>query len=86
MFGWRKRIGFISPTVIEVIPYDFYRFAPDGVGLVGVTCNIEGWANDQYDIALATVGRLGLTVSICLVRSGRSRMSSRSWRETSRSR
>lgn len=58
MFGWRKRIGFISPTVIEVIPYDFYNLAPEGIGLVGVTCNIENWANDQYDTALAMVERL----------------------------
>jgi maleate cis-trans isomerase len=57
MFGWRKRIGFISPSVLEVIPYDFYHFAPDGIGLVGVTCNIEGWSDDQYDTALATVER-----------------------------
>lgn len=58
MFGWRKRIGFISPSVLEVIPYDFYRFAPEGIGLVGVTCNIEGWADDQYETALGTVERL----------------------------
>ena len=30
MFGWRKRIGYIAPTVIEVVAYEFYRFAPDG--------------------------------------------------------
>ena len=35
MFGWRKRIGYIGPTVMEVVPYEFYKFAPDGVGLVG---------------------------------------------------
>jgi maleate isomerase len=58
MFGWRKRIGFISPSVLEVIPYDFYRLAPEGIGLVGVTCNIEGWADDQYESALGTVDRL----------------------------
>ena len=43
MFGWRKRIGYISPTVMEVLPYEFYRFAPEGVGLVGVTCMIDDW-------------------------------------------
>lgn len=58
MFGWRKRIGFISPSVLEVIPYDFYRLAPEGIGLVGVTCNIEGWADDQYESALGVVDRL----------------------------
>lgn len=54
-FGWRARVGFILPTVIELKAYDFYRMAPPGVGLVGVTCAIEGWSQDQYDAALASV-------------------------------
>jgi maleate cis-trans isomerase len=55
MFGWRKRIGYIGPTVMEVVPYEFYRFAPDGIGLVGVTCNIDDWTEDHFDQALAQV-------------------------------
>ena len=55
MFGWRKRIGYIGPTVMEVVPYEFYRFAPDGVGLVGVTCNIDDWSERYFDQALAQV-------------------------------
>jgi maleate cis-trans isomerase len=55
MFGWRKRIGYIGPTVMEVVPYEFYRFAPDGVGLVGVTCNIDDWSREFFDQALAQV-------------------------------
>ena len=55
MFGWRKRIGYIGPTVMEVVPYEFYRFAPEGVGLVGVTCNIDDWSQEHFDQALAQV-------------------------------
>jgi maleate isomerase len=55
MFGWRKRIGYIGPTVMEVVPYEFYRFAPEGVGLVGVTCNIDDWSEAHFDQALAQV-------------------------------
>ena len=55
MFGWRKRIGYIGPTVMEVVPYEFYKFAPDGVGLVGVTCNIDDWSLEWFDKALAQV-------------------------------
>ena len=36
MFGHRARIGYISPSVIELIAYDFYRIVPDGVGMIGV--------------------------------------------------
>jgi maleate isomerase len=55
MFGWRRRIGYITPTVMELVPYEFYQFAPDGIGLVGVTCNIEDFKTDQYDAGLAVV-------------------------------
>ena len=54
-FGWRKRIGYIGPTVMEVVPYEFYRYAPDGIGLVGVTCNIDDWSAEYFDKALAQV-------------------------------
>ena len=55
MFGARKRIGYISPSVLEVVPYDFYRFAPEGIGLVGVTCNIDDWTEPHFERALAEV-------------------------------
>ena len=35
MYGWRGRIGNISPTACaEIFPYEFYRVAPEGVTLV----------------------------------------------------
>ena len=55
MFGWRKRIGYIAPTVIEVVAYEFYQFAPDGIGLTGVTCNIDDWRPDEFEKGLAQV-------------------------------
>ena len=36
-FGWRKRIGLLSPTVIETAAYDFFRLAPDGVSMCATT-------------------------------------------------
>jgi maleate cis-trans isomerase len=53
--GWRARIGVISPTVLERIPLDFQRIAPEGAMLCGVTCGMGGWAADQYAAALAQV-------------------------------
>ncbi|MFN3892583.1 MAG: hypothetical protein ACK4MV_19480 [Beijerinckiaceae bacterium] len=55
VFGWRKRIGYISPTVMEVLPYEFYKFAPEGVGLVGVTCMIDDWRPEEFEKGLAQV-------------------------------
>jgi maleate cis-trans isomerase len=43
-FGWRKRIGLLSPTVIETAAYDFYRLAPDGVSMCATTSNSIGAA------------------------------------------
>jgi arylmalonate decarboxylase len=35
MYGWRARIGNISPTAVaEIFPYEFYRVAPEGVTVV----------------------------------------------------
>ena len=35
MYGWRGRIGHISPTAcVEIFPYEFYRAAPEGVTVV----------------------------------------------------
>jgi maleate isomerase len=55
MFGWRKRIGYIAPTVIEVVAYEFYRFAPDGIGITGVTCSIDDWRPEEFEKGLAQV-------------------------------
>jgi len=55
MFGYRARIGYITPSVFELNAYDFYRIVPDGVGLVGVACMVEGWKEEAYKKALAQV-------------------------------
>jgi maleate cis-trans isomerase len=55
MFGYRARVGYISPSVMELNAYDFYRIVPDGVGLIAVTCMVEGWKEDAYKRALAQV-------------------------------
>lgn len=47
-FGWRKRIGLLSPTVIETTAYDFYKVAPDGVTMCATTSNIEHWNTDNF--------------------------------------
>jgi maleate isomerase len=47
-FGWRKRIGLLSPTVIETAAYDFYKLAPDGVSMCATTSNIEHWNTDNF--------------------------------------
>jgi maleate cis-trans isomerase len=55
MFGWRKRIGYVTPSVMETAAYEFYRFAPEGIGLVSVSCNIEDWQSSEYEKGLSQV-------------------------------
>lgn len=55
MFGYRARIGYISPSVIELNAYDFYRIVPKGVGMIGVACMVGGWKEEAYKQALAQV-------------------------------
>ena len=50
-----RRIGLISPTVLEVIIDDFVRLAPGNVKLCGITCNMKGWSKDNYAQALGMV-------------------------------
>ncbi len=50
-FGWRKRIGLLSPTVIETACHDFFRIAPDGVSMCATTSNIEHWNNENFQQA-----------------------------------
>lgn len=51
-FGWRKRIGMLSPTVIETAAYDFYKVAPDGVSLCAITSNVEHWSAENFKTAV----------------------------------
>jgi maleate cis-trans isomerase len=46
--GWRKRIGVLSPTVIETAAYDFYRLAPEGVSICAITANVEHWSKENF--------------------------------------
>jgi maleate cis-trans isomerase len=42
MYGWRARIGNISPTACsEILPFEFYRVAPEGVTFVSTNLVIR---------------------------------------------
>ena len=53
MFGWRARIGYLCPSVFEMITSGFYRIVSSGAGMIGVTCMIDGWQADAYRTGLA---------------------------------
>src|SRR5207247_7779593 len=51
-FGGRNRLGCIPPAVLELVCFDFYRFAPEGGGLVGVTDKTNTWSPEDIEHAL----------------------------------
>ena len=63
MFRWRARIGYLCPSVFEMIAYDFYRIVPPGVGMIGVTCMIDGWQAEAYRTGLARIKECSLELS-----------------------
>jgi maleate cis-trans isomerase len=46
--GWRKRIGVLSPTVMETAYHDFFKMAPDGVSICAITSNVEHWNKENF--------------------------------------
>lgn len=53
--GWRRRIGFICPSVLETTIPNFTRIAPDGVGLCAITSNIRDWDKGEFERAMNQV-------------------------------
>jgi maleate cis-trans isomerase len=51
-FGWRKRIGVLSPTVMETACHDFFKMAPDGVSICAITSNVEHWNKENFKQAV----------------------------------
>ena len=50
--GWRKRVGVLSPTVMETACHDFHKMAPDGVSICAITSNVEHWNNENFKQAV----------------------------------
>lgn len=55
MNGWRKRIGFISPSVHETTMHDFFQYKLEGIGIVGLTSNIKGFIKGAFEDAMSRV-------------------------------
>lgn len=56
MYGWRARIGYITPSnTLETPAYEFFRMAPDGVILVGACLNVTRVTDDAVERAWQSV-------------------------------
>lgn len=53
--SWRRRIGFICPSVLETTICNFTSFAPEGVGLCAITSNIRDWDKGEFERAMNQV-------------------------------
>jgi maleate cis-trans isomerase len=58
MYGWRGRIGFISPPLMtELVPYEFYQMVPEGVGLLVTCMGLDDLTPEQMTQALGAIER-----------------------------
>lgn len=58
MYGWRARIGFISPPLMtEMVPYEFYQMVPEGVGLLVTCMGLEELTDKEIDRVLGATER-----------------------------
>ena len=53
--SWRRRIGFICPSVLETTIPNFTSFAPEGIGLCAITSNIRDWDKGEFERAMNQV-------------------------------
>jgi len=53
--AWRRRIGFMCPSVLETTIPNFTSFAPEGVGICAITSNIEDWDKNEFERAMNKV-------------------------------
>ena len=52
MYGWRGRVGIVNPSGGDVLMYEYYRAAPDGVIVVPAALNVRQLTPDQLDRVL----------------------------------
>lgn len=52
MYGWRGRVGIIFPSRGDVLLYEFYKAAPDGVIVVPAALTVKQLTPDQLDKVL----------------------------------
>ena len=53
--AWRRRIGFMCPSVLETTIPNFVSFAPEGVGICAITSNIDDWDKNEFERAMSKV-------------------------------
>jgi maleate cis-trans isomerase len=52
MYGWRGRVGIVNPSRGDVLTYEYYRAAPQGVIVVSAALNVRRLTADELDRVL----------------------------------
>lgn len=55
MYGWRARIGVITPSRGDTFACEFYKVVPDGVVLVSTILNVERLEGEFFERAIAEI-------------------------------
>jgi len=63
-YGWRARIGFITPSnTLETPAYEFYLMAPEGVTLVGACLSVNELTPEAIETAQQQVEKVAKGVA-----------------------
>src|SRR5581483_9948159 len=52
MYGWRGRVGIVNPSRGDVLMYEYYLAAPDGIIVVPAALNVRQLTAEQLDNVL----------------------------------
>lgn len=53
MYGWRGRLGHVSPAIHDTTGLEFHKLLPDGVMLVVTTLNIQNLVEAEFERAFS---------------------------------
>jgi maleate cis-trans isomerase len=54
MIGWRGRIGFISPSTVQ-LPWELTAMLPEGVGVIATVLSVRSYQDAEFERALQGV-------------------------------
>lgn len=53
MYGWRGKIGFVSPAICDTGLLEYYRIMPEGILITPVNLHVQNLADEDFKVAFS---------------------------------
>jgi maleate cis-trans isomerase len=63
VWGWRGILSFISPPTVAWLPQYFYKYVPEGIGLMLQTLGVENVVDEEIEKNLAYIDRAAIQIA-----------------------